>query len=974
VTTDGSLGPVRALAGPNYQIGADLGQIHGSNLFHSFSTFNLISTESANFTGPDSISNVLGRVTGGSASSIDGAINSQIPGANLYLINPDGIVFGPNATLNVSGSFHASTADYIRLGENARFDASNPGNSVLTAAPPAAFGFLGQSGAISVDQSVLKVASDQTLSLVGGDVSITGMQREVDGETIHPGDPGFNCGTSCLRAPGGRIQIVSTSISTEVPTDLSMSDVSDFTAGGDVTIANSSLIDVSSGTAGSIYIRAGAFTTAAVELRADSSGSGDAAPVAVDIVTGGNTELGDTVVGARSEGSTQGGSIRLQAQAIELRDGTHLETGTCAECEGGTGGAISLLASDTIVLAGIGHDGNGVTVQTRTGAGKHAGDITITAGTELHADAAEVSSTTVAAGDAGSVILEAQHIQLENGTQLRSETGEGRGGPGAGGGTGSGGGGGGGGGSGGDGSGGGSGGDGSGGGSGGDGSGGGSGGDGNGGESGGDGGGGGSGGGGGGSGGDGGGGSGGGSGNGDGDQQLAGKGGDLIVRAGQSITLRQEVNASANTNSSGNAGDVHLEAPVIQVLDGSRVGSNADASGDSGSITIIATDALELAGTNGNPDPARNRGSRITVGSRSTSTGNAGSISITAANVLVADGARVSSSTSGVGAGGPVVILASEGITLRGARLDGDGSSIRASTEVEADEAGNVDVPRNGNAGAIDIQTTQLSLEPGTEIVSSTSLPGEGGRIALQVNQLNMSGATIQTTSTGAGSGDAGDIDISAQTNLKMTDSSISTSATQADGGNIKLTVADTVYLLNSDISARVQGGAGNGGNINIDPVFVVLNGSNITADAFGGNGGNIQIIADFFLSTPDSSVTASSALGINGSVDIKAPDADVSGSLTALPATFLDASALLRSRCGARIVQNASSFVVTGPGALPIRPEDPQPSLYGEVLGHKERSPASASAREPVTWLQVPADFDTKDLQNARFDCSKQP
>ncbi|MGB5606834.1 MAG: hypothetical protein WBN51_09960, partial [Gammaproteobacteria bacterium] len=466
----------------------------------------------------------------------------------------------------------------------------------------------------------------------------------------------------------------------------------------------------------------------------------------------------------------------------------------------------------------------------------------------------------------------------------------------------------------------------------------------------------------------------GGGGSGDGDQQLAGKGGDLNVRAEQSITLRQEVDASTNTNSSGNAGDVHLEAPVIQVLDGSRVGSNADASGNSGSITLIATDALVLAGTNGNSDPARNRGSRITVGSRSTSTGDAGSISITTANVLVADGARISSSTSGVGDGGPVIILASEGITLRGARLDGDGSSIRASTEVEADEAGNVDVPRNGNAGAIDIQTSLLSLEPGTEIVSNTSLPGEGGRIVLQVNQLNMSGATIQTTSTGAGSGDAGDIDISAQTNLEMTDSSISTSASQADGGNVKLTVEDTVYLLESDISARVQGGAGNGGNINIDPVFVVLNDSNITADAFGGNGGNIQIIAGFFLATPDSSVTASSALGIDGNVDIKAPDADVTGSLTALPATFLDASALLRSRCGARIVRNASSFVVTGPGSLPLRPEDPQPSLYGELLVHGQMPPESASAGKPVVWVQSPADFDTEDLQIARFDCAKQP
>ncbi|MEE9422968.1 MAG: filamentous hemagglutinin N-terminal domain-containing protein, partial [Gammaproteobacteria bacterium] len=131
VILDGSLGPAVALNGPAYVVDADLGQINGSNLFHSFVTFDLSSAESATFTGPGSISNVLGRVTGGSVSNIDGAINMQIPGANLYLVNPSGIVFGPNATLNLSGSFHASTAAAIRLGENGSFDATNSGNSVL---------------------------------------------------------------------------------------------------------------------------------------------------------------------------------------------------------------------------------------------------------------------------------------------------------------------------------------------------------------------------------------------------------------------------------------------------------------------------------------------------------------------------------------------------------------------------------------------------------------------------------------------------------------------------------------------------------------------------------------------------------------------------------------------------------------------------------------------------------------------------
>ncbi|MDH5514627.1 MAG: filamentous hemagglutinin N-terminal domain-containing protein [Gammaproteobacteria bacterium] len=93
--------------------------------------------------GPVSISNIISRVTGSSNTTIDGVLRSTIPGANVYLLNPNGIMIGDNAKLNISGSFYASTADYLKLGTNGRFDASNPGNSVLVTAAPAAFGFLG---------------------------------------------------------------------------------------------------------------------------------------------------------------------------------------------------------------------------------------------------------------------------------------------------------------------------------------------------------------------------------------------------------------------------------------------------------------------------------------------------------------------------------------------------------------------------------------------------------------------------------------------------------------------------------------------------------------------------------------------------------------------------------------------------------------------------------------------------------------
>src|SRR5882724_2860039 len=74
ITLDGSLGPRGALTGPNYTIRDSVGQIRGPNLFHSFGQFNLFRGESATFTGPNTIANIIGRVTGGSPSSIDGTI------------------------------------------------------------------------------------------------------------------------------------------------------------------------------------------------------------------------------------------------------------------------------------------------------------------------------------------------------------------------------------------------------------------------------------------------------------------------------------------------------------------------------------------------------------------------------------------------------------------------------------------------------------------------------------------------------------------------------------------------------------------------------------------------------------------------------------------------------------------------------------------------------------------------------------
>ncbi len=198
ITLDGSIGSGGNLTGPDYTIPAEVGQQLGGNLFHSFGDFNVNTGESATFTGPGSVSNIIGRVTGGNPSHIDGLLRSDIARANLYLLNPQGVMFGPNASLDVRGSFHASTADVLRFEDGATFAADLGGQSTLTVASPVAFGFLqAQPARLTVDGSHLEVPEGETLSLIGGDMAITG-----DADSAC-----FDFPT--LAAPGGRLHLIS---------------------------------------------------------------------------------------------------------------------------------------------------------------------------------------------------------------------------------------------------------------------------------------------------------------------------------------------------------------------------------------------------------------------------------------------------------------------------------------------------------------------------------------------------------------------------------------------------------------------------------------------------------------------------------------------------------------------------------------------------------------------------------------------
>ncbi|WP_036479880.1 filamentous hemagglutinin N-terminal domain-containing protein [Myxosarcina sp. GI1] len=174
ITTDGTLGTSQTIIGPNYDIPQSLGQTVKNNLFHSFGKFNLNSNEAAIFQSGNDINNIFSRVTGGSASSINGLIRTLGQDVNLFLLNPNGIIFGPNASLNVSGSFLATTADSLVFGNGLDFSATNPEEAPLLTINFTPGLQYGQNYSSKTITNQGNLAAGQNLELTAGNLDLQG--------------------------------------------------------------------------------------------------------------------------------------------------------------------------------------------------------------------------------------------------------------------------------------------------------------------------------------------------------------------------------------------------------------------------------------------------------------------------------------------------------------------------------------------------------------------------------------------------------------------------------------------------------------------------------------------------------------------------------------------------------------------------------------------------------------------------------
>ena len=201
--------PTNSIVGGGLLFTITGGTAANTNLFHSFSQFSLINGETAFFDNPLAIQNILVRITGGNISSIDGVIRAN--NANLFLINPNGIVFGQNASLDIGGSFLATTANSVRFldGSEFRANASTQTTSpLLLVSTPVGLQFNGTTNGAIAAQGLgvgldyrppdfleilrfpnppLGVSSGRTLAFVGGDINLQGAKLTADSGRIELG-------------------------------------------------------------------------------------------------------------------------------------------------------------------------------------------------------------------------------------------------------------------------------------------------------------------------------------------------------------------------------------------------------------------------------------------------------------------------------------------------------------------------------------------------------------------------------------------------------------------------------------------------------------------------------------------------------------------------------------------------------------------------------------------------------------------
>jgi filamentous hemagglutinin family protein len=405
INSDTTLGPESSqVTSPTpgaFQI--DGGATRGTNLFHSFSQFSVPTLGSASFNNALNIQNIISRVTGGSISNIDGLIRANGT-ANLFLINPNGIIFGSNASLNIGGSFIGSTASSLNFADGTEFSATDTQTQpLLTVNVPIGLQLGNNPAPVKVQGSNLEVKPNQNLVLVGGEVSL---------------DAGK------LTALGGRIELGGLSTAGKVGLNENGSlNFPNNVARSDVFLTNSASVNVRAGGGGFITINARNLAVSggsklkagiAQDLGTLEAQAGDVEIKASDIVSFDASKVENQV---DENASGNAGNIKITTGSLFLNNNAELNTGTWGV---GNAGQVIIKVSDRISMISNGQ------LQSRVNknAVGNSGGIDITTG-NLFLKFSGISATTEGTGNSGPVIINASGSILMERSDVRSRVAEG---------------------------------------------------------------------------------------------------------------------------------------------------------------------------------------------------------------------------------------------------------------------------------------------------------------------------------------------------------------------------------------------------------------------------------------------------------------------------------------------------------------------------------------------------------------------
>ncbi|BAY83353.1 filamentous hemagglutinin-like protein [Calothrix parasitica NIES-267] len=703
----------------------DGGAIRGSNLFHSFKEFNIGNNRSVYFNNPTAIQNILTRVTGKNQSNILGKLG-VLGNANLFLINPNGIIFGKDASLDINGSFVGSTASFIDFADGTEFSAVSPDKPLLTISTPIGLG-LDNPGEIKVQGDGHKLSANRFGSPLKDNLT--------EGLEVAPG--------KTIALIGGNIILEGGSLKT-----------------------NSGRIELGSVGSGKVNFT---FTPQTMEF------SYDKIETFQDIQLLKQSSLQSNSLSAISNIENPG-YIQLRGKKIYIKDGSIIFNSNQINL---TSKGIDINATESLEIIGSNiQESQFSSLQTQTLSEAVGGDIKIATGKLVIKDGGAISG-------------------YNFGSKL---------GP-----------------------------------------------------------------------------------------NIKIKASDSVENIGSSAQRNFSSLIMTNTFNSGNGGNVDISTNRFASLDGSTVSSSTFSSGNAGNLTIDARESVEVIGF----DQTNLKESILT--SLTFNSGKGGNLILNTKKLIVADSGRVDASTVNSGAAGSITINASEKVEIIGS------------------------VPISSNVSRItssaDIEDKSLQEVFGIPLV----LTGESGEITMNTNQLNIAdGAFLAVKNDG--SGNAGKLQVNADSININNQGSISATTTSGGGGDIDLNTQILLLRRNSNISATA--GAGDGGNINIDTkILTALENSDITANSEGSFGGQVTINAKGVLGTqfkefltPESDITATSGRGaeFNGVVDINTITINPKFGLPELPTGLTDSSNKIKAGCSAN---SGNNFTATGRGGNPGNP-----------------------------------------------------